>query len=187
MITINDTQVARYKSRMKQFEPKPEFSIELVTGRNYQDFEGDLRKIIHYLKLDLPDWDNSPTYGDVENRFVFHSKCFLFYHQEMYDKYGRKPIGWYWISDDVRFNFIDIDKTLPHGCCYGGNAFVTKQIKRPKKAGKYMYLTTSDFIFNQLGYDKLVAYVKGWNVKGIMTTLEAGSQVENWYNSWNLD
>jgi hypothetical protein len=48
-----------------------------------------------------------------------------------------------------------------------------------------MYQITSDFLFNQLGYDKIVAYVKGWNVKGIMTTLGAGSEVENWYNSWN--
>lgn len=185
MITDRDTQVARYKGRMKDFERKSEFTIQLVSATNYRDFEGDLRKVINYLKKDLPDWDNSPNFADVEKRFVFHSRCFLFYYQEKYDKYGRKPIGWYWFNDDVRFDFIDIDKRLNNGVCYGGNAFVTKQVKRPKKAGKYMYQITSDFLFNQLGYDKIVAYVKGWNVKGIMTTLGAGSEVENWYDSWN--
>ena len=180
MITDRDTQVARYKDRMKDFERKSEFTIQLVSATNYRDFEGDLRKIIHYIKKDLPDWDNSPHFGDCEHRFVFHSRCFLFYHQE-------KPIGWYWYNDDVRFDFIDIEKRLSKGVCYGGNAFVTKQVERPKGAGKYMYQMASDFLFNQLGYYKLVAYVKGWNVKGIMTTLRAGSEVENWYDSWNFE
>jgi len=187
MITDKDTQIARYKDRVKDFERKSEYSIKLVSASNYRDFEKDLRTVIEYLKKDLPDWKESPHFADVENRFVFHSKCFLFYHQEKYDKYGRKPIGWYWFNDDVRFDFIDIEQRLSKGVCYGGNAFVTKQVKRPKGAGKYMYQITSDFIFNQLGYNKLVAYVNGWNVKGIMTSLRAGAEVENWYDSWNFE
>ena len=49
MITDRDTQVARYKGRMKDFERKSEFTIQLVSATNYRDFEGDLRKVINYI------------------------------------------------------------------------------------------------------------------------------------------
>ena len=174
MFTEEDNQVIIHKSDFKKFNYPTHYLMRNVDSTNYYQYKNELVEISNLLQKQLPDWDDSPNYFDLEKRFESNSSAVIF-------SYNEQPIGWGWYNSDVSLNWINIDRELPTDWVYGGGLFVSKLIDRPKDAGMLNYNKWLSYIFKQLNYNVFCGYCHKWNTPAMKVHLGNGLVIKNWY------
>jgi hypothetical protein len=159
------TQVRLLKEDFKKLPKKDHYKIIFLDKTNFISYEVDLKKIINHIKIDIPNWDESPDYQTITNRFKADSHCLLFY-------YNNECVGWNWGNKNVCFDWINIYQILQPHEAYVGGFFVTKSANRPSDAGYYNYNMVIDYWFNNMGINKIYGYVDSWNKASIRIILQ---------------
>jgi len=148
-------QMRLFKEEHRKLPKKSHYKLVYVDKNNYLSYEKELKQVIVYINEQLPDWEDSPHYLNIESRFWANSFCFLFY-------YNDKCIGWNWGNNNVCIDWINIYKTLEKGEVYLGGCFVTNVVDRPADAGVLNYNMFFDECI-KLGNDVLYGYCDDWN------------------------
>ena len=87
-------QIRLLKKDYKKFPNKEHYRMVYVDKDNYSSYITELQNVISYIKKDLPDWEESPTYDIVLQRFESNSHCLLFYYKD-------NCIGWNWNQGNI--------------------------------------------------------------------------------------
>lgn len=163
------------KDNFVKLEPKDCYSLIYIDKTNYQQHINDINKIIGLIKIDIPDWKESPDLDNILERFESDSHCLLFY-------YNNECIGWNWGNNNVCFDWINIYQKLNNGELYAGGCFVSKSVDRPADAGRYNYNMICDYWLNNMEYTTIYGYVDKWNKPAIRVNLQTGVKFVNYLN-----
>jgi hypothetical protein len=164
-------QLRLFKDKQKLLKWKDHYKVVYLDKENYTQYEKELKQVIIYIKHQLTDWIDSPTYDVVEKRFDAGCFCFLFYYKD-------KCIGWNWGHKHVVLDWINVHNELPDDECYLGGCFVTNLVDRPADAGIMDYNMFIKESFN-LGYNCVYAYCDDWNRVALRINFSNGGEVYN--------
>jgi hypothetical protein len=152
---------------------KEHYKVVYIDKVNYKEYVDDINIVISLIKTDIPNWDNSPNYKDVVERFESDSHCLLFY-------YNDNCIGWNWANENVCFDWVNKIQDLSDGELYVGGCFVSKSVDRPADAGRYNYNMICEYWFNNTNCTTIYGYVDTWNKPAIRINLQTGVKFINY-------
>lgn len=178
MNLIDIFQIRLIKADYRKFPQKEHFNMQYINLDNYRLFNREINNVLSYIKTDLPEWTEAPSYKDIIKRFKANSHCLLFY-------YNKECIGWNWGNKNVCFDWINIVQELPEGEIYGGGCFVSRSIERPANAGLYNYNMIFDYWINKMGYHTVYGYVDKWNKAALRVNFQNGLTVYNYLKDDN--
>ena len=118
----------------------------------------------------LSDWNERPSFNDVQNRLNSISKCYLFYHKNF-----DEAIGWGWFSNVFTYDWVNEVHPLPtENSVYYGGTYIRKELKLPLGTGIQMYNFAYRMFFET--YDYIYGYMDGWNKSPIKICHKLGTK-----------
>jgi hypothetical protein len=73
-------QIRLLRKDYKKMNRYPHYKMMYVDKNNFNNFTDDLKTVIGYIKNQLTDWDESPDWNELLERFNSNSHCLLFYY-----------------------------------------------------------------------------------------------------------